>query len=175
MYEKLRQRLQPVLETKYNLARQLMPQHLNTLNGINRVQGKAATLMPEISLLLLENMQGDSQVFTLMRNSGHSNLTGLLYEENNRLPQEDYLTLVPGIIGAYPSAYYRVSSFRLKDFVSAVAGLKDEDDYEKLADRFAVRRTDAQFWAHSDQVHEWYLRNDPLNAGLLDYNRLENR
>ncbi|MCA6058402.1 fatty acid cis/trans isomerase [Thalassolituus sp. ST750PaO-4] len=175
LYEKLRQHLQPVLEDKYNLARRITPQELNILSRVNRVQGQAATLMPEISLLLVENMQGDSQVFTLIRNSGHSNLTGLLYEEENRLPQEDYLTLVPGIIGSYPSAYYRVSSFRLNDFVSAVSGLTDEDDYEKLADRFSVRRTDPQFWTHSDQIHQWYLRNDPLNAGLLDYNRLENR
>ncbi|MCD8523263.1 MAG: fatty acid cis/trans isomerase [Saccharospirillaceae bacterium] len=175
LYEKLRQRLQPVLEDQYELARRVTPQDLNMLNRINLIKGKAATVMPEISLLLVENMQGSSQIFTLIRNSGHSNLTGLLYEEDNRLPAEDYLTLVPGIIGAYPSAYYRVSSFRLNDFVTAISGLKDEDDYEKLADRFAVRRTDAQFWAHSDQVHEWYLRHDPLNAGLLDYNRLENR
>ena len=38
----------------------------------------------------------------------------------------------------------------------AVAGLASEADYRKLADRFAVRRTNPQFWAASDALHEAY-------------------
>lgn len=175
LYEKLRTYLKPVLDQKYNLAANSLPSELTELNKINSVKGRPATLMPELSMIMLEDMHGSARMFTLIRNSGHSNLTGLLYEEDNRLPQEDYLTLVPGILGSYPSAYFRLSSFRLSNFVQAISELDDEDDYEVLMDRFGVRRTDPHFWQNSDDVHQWYLQHDPLNAGILDYNRLENR
>lgn len=140
---------------------------------INTVKGKAANLMPEVSLLFDEH---HNQVYTLIRNSGHSNLTGLLYEEENRLPEEDYMTIVPGIIGAYPSAYYQVRLNQSSEgFTNSVYNLKTEQDYKRLLDEYGVRRTHPDFWAFSDKVHTWFKQDDPLNAGLLDYNRLENR
>lgn len=72
-------------------------------------------------------------------------------------------------------AFYRMEQSALPEFIAAVAGLTSEADYRKLADRFAVRRTSRDFWRHSDGVHEAYRRIDPVEAGLLDYNRLENR
>ena len=62
-----------------------------------------------------------------------------------------------------------------ESFAEAIEQLEDEDDYEAMANRFAVRRTNPDFWQNSDDVMNWYHRNDPLNAGILDYNRLENR
>jgi hypothetical protein len=44
-----------------------------------------------------------------------------------------------------------------------------------MADRFAVRRTHPDFWATSDALMQAYAQWSPLEAGLLDYNRLENR
>jgi len=38
-----------------------------------------------------------------------------------------------------------------------------------------VRRTDPAFWATSDAMAVAYERSAPLEAGLFDYNRLENR
>jgi len=57
----------------------------------------------------------------------------------------------------------------------AIRNLSSEADYRALADRFAVRRTNPGFWAYSDALQEAHLRLDPVDAGLLDYNRFENR
>ncbi|WP_338353005.1 fatty acid cis/trans isomerase [Thalassolituus oleivorans] len=175
LLEMLRNKLEPVLSHQYDLATKVAPEILAALEKINRIQGRAATLMPEISMIMIDDYSGSQKVYTLLRNSAHSNLTGLLYEDENRLPEEDYLTLVPGVMGSHPAAFYRLSSFRLNDFVDAISKLDDESDYYRFATRFAVRRTDSAFWTHSDQMLAWYKKNDPLNAGLLDYNRLENR
>ena len=145
-----------------------------TIEPLNHVNGKAATLMPEVAILYIENQQ-QVDVFTLIRNNGHSNITGLLTEDNNRIEAEDYLTVVPGIIAAYPASLYRVKQARLTDFVQAVSQLKTNHDYEKLVDSFGVRRTNSDFWKTSDDIHQWYVKNQKMDAGLLDYNRLENR
>ena len=41
--------------------------------------------------------------------------------------------------------------------------------------RFAIRRTDNRFWTHSDSLIEGYRKTYPIEAGLFDYNRFENR
>jgi hypothetical protein len=169
LYSMLKQHLGDAMQTKYLFNKQTY----SDLNKINSIMGKPAHLMPEVSLLYDEN---HDQVFTLIRNSGHSNLTGLLYEEENRIPAEDYLTLVPGIITAYPSAYYQIRTGQsAKAFAQAINNLTSEKDYARLLDDYGVRRTAPDFWAFSDKIHQWYKQDDPLNAGLLDYNRLENR
>ena len=53
--------------------------------------------------------------------------------------------------------------------------LSVEADYRALASRFAIRRTHPGFWAASDALMQAYAQWSPLEAGLLDYNRLENR
>ena len=85
------------------------------------------------------------------------------------------MTIVPGIVSAYPAAFYRVSEFRLSDFTDHVANLKNEKNYEALMDHFGIRRTYPKFWRHSDEIHQWFEQHDAIDYGLLDYNRLENR
>nr|WP_235868846.1 fatty acid cis/trans isomerase [Vibrio superstes] len=42
-------------------------------------------------------------------------------------------------------------------------------------DRFAIRRTDIRFWPFSDKIHAWYEQDQPIEYGLLDYNRFQNK
>jgi len=56
-----------------------------------------------------------------------------------------------------------------------VRALASEPDYRALADRFAIRRTHPAFWAHSDALQDASQRAAPGEAGLFDYNWLENR
>ena len=105
----------------------------------------------------------------------HSNVSHIFLEGSELLPAENTLTVVAGFIGAYPNAIYRVRRADLPALTAAIRGLASEGDYRKLADRFAVRRTDPAFWAASDAMNDAYAQSMPLEAGLFDYNRLENR
>jgi len=82
---------------------------------------------------------------------------------------------VPGLIGAYPNAFFRLEQSELPEFVQAVSSLKSEDDYRRLSDRFGVRRTDPNFWRFSDLLQAAEAGMSQADRGLLDYNRLENR
>jgi hypothetical protein len=83
--------------------------------------------------------------------------------------------VVPGLIGAYPNAFFQLERGRLPEFIQAVAGLDADDAYKHLVERFALRRTDANFWKFSDRLQAEEARMDLRDRGLLDYNRLENR
>ena len=177
----MKQRFGKSLSTRYTTqaAQTATQKQLNqTLAPLNKVQGTAASLMPELSILMISRdatPSRDTQLVTLVRNTGHSNLNGLLYERLNLLPAEDYLTWIPGVAGAYPSAIYHVRDEQLNDFVAGISSLSNEDDYEALMDQFGVRRTNPDFWQYSDALHRAFEQQEPLDYGLLDYNRLENR
>ncbi|MCP3688854.1 MAG: hypothetical protein GY784_10610, partial [Gammaproteobacteria bacterium] len=53
--------------------------------------------------------------------------------------------------------------------------LQTEEDYGNFLDRFAVRRNSDQFWAFSDWLNEYLHKSKPIEAGILDYNRLDRR
>ena len=136
--------------------------------------GASVALLPQVSYVMVTN--GDKKhVYSLINNSAHSNVAHLFSEENRRLPAEDTLAVLRGIVGTYPNAFYKVEQAQLTEFVSRFTAIKTEQDYQKLKGKFAIRRTNPQFWQYADEIHLWYKTNQPESAGLLDFNRLENR
>jgi len=53
--------------------------------------------------------------------------------------------------------------------------MRTEDDYAQLLDNYGVRRTSPNFWQHSDALHTAFKQISPVEYGLFDYSRLENR
>ncbi len=132
------------------------------------------------SYLLVTGEQGDF-FYSLINNSAHSNVAHLLSEKKRRIPEEDNLTVVAGVVGVvgvvgtYPNAFFKVTEQELANFVSALSLMNNEQDYQTLKDNYAIRRTNKNFWQYADKLHGWYRLNQPNSAGLLDFNRLENR
>ena len=85
------------------------------------------------------------------------------------------------LIGPYPEegsfalVFFDLYELDLENFVEMIEGLRSENDYQKLLTRYGVRRTNSNFWAYSDTIHDIYRQQYPVDAGFLDYNRIENR
>jgi hypothetical protein len=139
------------------------------------VRGASLHWLPEDAALVVEAPGAAPATFSLLRNTAHATVSQLIGERRELRPEENTLTLVPGIIGAYPNAFLRVSPAQLPALAEAIRGLKSEADYTAFAERYAVRRTAPDFWAVSDGLVDRYRRDQPLQAGVLDLNRYENR
>lgn len=144
------------------------------LEALAAVRGLAAATLPETSFVEVSQDDG-SQYITLLRESAHNNVAHLFREAERRRPEEDGLTVLRGLVGAYPNALFRVSRASLGSFVQQVSALRNESDYAKLRDEYGIRRTDPSFWLHSDRLHTAQRRLEPRHGGLFDYNRLEDR
>ncbi len=175
LYGLLKERLAPVLDGSFDLSVVDDVDLRNELQALAAVRGRSLALMPEVGFLRAEDPAGGPRYFTVIRNTAHSNVTHLMREESELLPDENTLTVVPGFIGAYPNALYAVPRTRVAEFTAAVGALSSEADYQSLADRFAMRRTNPRFWTFSDLLQEAYVHMAPDEAALFDYNRLENR
>lgn len=171
----LRNRLQPVLNTSYDLSRVSDIPLRGALQGLTELRGEALEWIPELSVIAVESPSEATRYFTLLLNRGHYNISHLLAEKKESMPAEDTLSVVPGAIGSYPNAFYRMRSDEINGFTKAVAALKSEADYTALADRYAIRRSNPKFWEFSDALHESLARSNALDTAILDYNRLENR
>ncbi len=175
LYGLLRARLAPVLDRRHDLTSVADVALREQLAGLARLRGASLSWLPEVVILRVDDPPRAARYFTLLRNTGHSNVTSLLREGRTLLPAENTLTVAAGFVGAYPNAIYRVRRAEIPALTKAIGELAGDADYRALADRFAVRRTDAEFWQVSDALQDEHLRQAPIRGGLLDYGRLENR
>ncbi len=136
---------------------------------------KAYSYLPEVAFLQVLNKDGGSRAYSLVRNRGLSNIAQLFGEEDRLLPEEDTVTVSPGFLGYYPNMFFQVTEDELPRFVAVIQTLASDEDYTALVERFGVRRTAPWFWRVSDSFIAEYRRNHPVEAGLFDLNRYQNR
>lgn len=142
---------------------------------LQEFSGEKTMLLSEMSLIKLNDVNNDSKLFTLLRNSAHSNVTSIFNENKNLIPKENTVTVTNGVVGSYPNTIFEVNVDDIDLFVTTILALNNQQDYESLLDQFGIRRTDPNFWKVSDEIHELLQSNDVIDYGRLDYNRLENR
>jgi hypothetical protein len=172
--------LQKHLANTFNQVQDVQPSNFanashRALSKINQVAGKGASLMSESTIVQIITNQGESRFYTLLRHSAYTNISHLFNEEDRRLPEEDRLTITQGFATSHPNTFMRVMEKDLTDFSTEISQLKDEQSYTNLMDKFGVRRTAQDFWAYADEMHLYFSKTYPLDFGLLDFNRLENR
>ncbi|HEY4068380.1 MAG TPA: fatty acid cis/trans isomerase [Burkholderiaceae bacterium] len=175
LYRMLRTELAPVLSTRFSLEREPDLALRAALQKLAAVRGASLSWWPQAAVLRVDDAGRPARYFSVLRNTGHRNVSTLLHEEDNLAPDENTLTIVPGFIGAYPNAILRTTLAGLPALTRDAAAIASEADYRAIADRHAIRRSDPGFWAASDALMDAYQRWSPLEAGLFDYGRLENR
>jgi len=175
LYEHLKTRIGSALSRRYDLGHDAVSADVRTeLSRLAAAHGVAVSWLPELSMLTIETARG-SRTFTLIHNDGHTNVANMFHEQKRRVPEEDTLTVVPGFLGSYPNAFFRLRQADLPRFVAAVTGLADEAGYAALMGRYGVRRSDPGFWTHSDMIFDQVDSLDYPDRGVLDYSRIENR
>ncbi|MDQ7969308.1 MAG: fatty acid cis/trans isomerase [Oxalicibacterium faecigallinarum] len=175
LLEQMRKRLARVINTDLDWKKNTPTSLHAGLGKLATVTGTSLQWMPESALLVVDMPDGQTRTFSLIRNTAHASVSHLLGEKQALVPEEDTLTLTPGIITSYPNALYRAKASELRLMADDLRKLHSEKDYAAFTQRWAMRRDNPQFWAFSDALHERFRKEQPKEAGILDYNRLEYR
>ncbi|EHK9047286.1 fatty acid cis/trans isomerase [Vibrio vulnificus] len=176
LFDILRRQVSPILNARYEIFDTGMSvKNEALLKSLNLVKGEKLLPIPQITMLMVKADTGKEQLYTLLHNNAHLNISSLFNEEKNRDPANDSLTIVRGVVGSYPAAFFSLNENQVAEFVQIITSMESEQDYVKLLDKFAIRRSSTNFWSFSDKVHTWYRNDQPIEFGLLDYNRFENR
>jgi hypothetical protein len=161
--------------TTYNNSHQLTSSTNDyKFKRLEKLEGNTVSLLPEVSFVVV-NGKPKNQIFSLLRNSAHSNVAHLFSENKRRLHSEDTLTVARGAIGTYPKAFFNISQEEVAEFIVAIENMNTANDYFNLKTRYAIRRTNVDFWKFSDKLHLQLKSEQGIEFGLLDYNRLENK
>jgi hypothetical protein len=173
LFRMLRRHVGGVLSHEYDLDRVEDAALRAEMDRLGHVRGMAASWMPEMSFVTVAGAGGVSTSFTVLRDSGHTNVMTLFHEADRRTKEEDALVVVPGFLGAYPNALFELPREKLGAFALAVSRLDGPEAYRALRQQFGVLRASDRFWSYSDRIQEDHRKRSPVEAGLFDYSRLE--
>lgn len=168
--------LSPVMGDRLSLDNPSVPQaHRTALTRLAELEGRQLAQFPEVVLLSVRTDDGKLHLYSVLRHVAHANITSVFAEQKNLLPDEDSLDILRGVVGDYPSAFWHVDEAQLDRFVDEALSIDSPADYSAFMQTHGVRRSHEKFWDHADQVHDQLADAEPIDGGLLDFNRLQNR
>ncbi|WP_431033870.1 fatty acid cis/trans isomerase [Pseudomonas yamanorum] len=135
---------------------------------------KVIDLLPEATMLRIETLSGKREMYSLLRNRAHSNVAFMLGEAYRYQPGLDTVTIYPGVLSSYPNFMFNIPAEQVPEFVAAMENAKDANRFEKIVDRWGIRRSHPQFWQYFHDLSQYLHETTPLEEGVLDMNRYEN-
>ena len=146
------------------------------LQPLTGVRGPWVAQLPEVTFLRVRAGAADEgdAVYTLVRNRAHTNVASMFGEAARLVPAADTLTVAPGYLGSYPNFLFDVQASEIDSFAAALAAVQNDDDFEKLAARWGVRRSSPHLWQTVDWMHDDFRRRAPPEFGLFALDRVKN-
>ncbi|MFJ2364602.1 fatty acid cis/trans isomerase [Pseudomonas sp. NPDC087697] len=135
---------------------------------------KVIDQLPEATMLRIESRSGKREVYSLLRNRAHSNVAFLLGEALRYQPGLDTLTIYPGVLSSYPNFMFNIPAEQVPEFVTDMENAKDARSFEKIVERWGIRRSHPQFWQYFHDLSQYIRETEPVEEGVLDMNRYEN-
>lgn len=135
---------------------------------------KVIDQLPEATMLRVETAGGHREVYSLLRNRAHSNVAFLLGEEARYQPGLDTLTVYPGVLSSYPNFMFNIPAGQVPAFVEAMQGAQDAPAFERIVERWGIRRSHPQFWYYFHDLSQYIQETEPVESGVLDMNRYQN-
>ncbi|CRM35926.1 Fatty acid cis/trans isomerase (CTI) [Pseudomonas sp. 24 E 1] len=135
---------------------------------------KVIDQLPEATMLRIQTASGKREIYSLLRNRAHSNVAFLLGEAYRYQPGLDTLTLYPGVLSSYPNFMFNIPAQEVPEFVAEMERAKDANRFEKIVDRWGVRRSHPLLWQYFHDLSQYLHEVAPVEEGVLDMNRYEN-
>jgi len=167
---RMREHIHGASAAEFDYRRSASPAMAAAFDRLVAARGEHNRFLPAVSFIHVIGSERD-EAYTLLHDAGYSNIAQLFREEERRLPDEDAVTVMAGVIGSHPNQFFQIHEKQAALFVDDTLALRTEEDMALLRHRYGVRRNSPWFWAVSDRLHALQHKQDPLAAGTLDYNR----
>ncbi|MOA32404.1 Fatty acid cis/trans isomerase (CTI) [compost metagenome] len=125
-------------------------------------------------MLRVELPGGKREVYTALRNRAHSNVAFMMGESLRYQSGLDTLTIYPGVLSSYPNFMFDLKAGEAGAFVSALEQVREQADFDRVVERWGIRRSHPQFWFYFHDLDAYLRETEPVEAGVLDMNRYEN-
>ena len=128
--------------------------------------------MPDVAFLRVVPEDGSrAQAYTLIRNKAHSNVAFMFNEEKRREPDDDTMTVYPGLLGSYPNFFFEVPLAEIEDFTRALHSANSEQAYREIVSHYGLPRMHPAIWDNFQWFVDHQRQAEPLEAGVYDLSR----
>ena len=152
-----------------------------TVKALRRITSVPASRLPAVShfpetaFIRVYDSDGHREIYTVMRNRMHSNVAFLFAEDLRLEPEQDTLSISPGVLSSYPNFMFNVSVDDVDAFADSLLKVRDEVSFTReVVNVWGVRRTHPQFWDLFHEASAYLETHSPVEAGILDMSRYEN-
>ncbi|MCP4410109.1 MAG: fatty acid cis/trans isomerase [Gammaproteobacteria bacterium] len=150
------------------------------MRQIAGMNGYVLAAFPDVAFIRLrrDGKPENDLAYTVIRNKAYKNVTSMFEDEEDsetRDYSKDSLTVVDWLEGSYPNFFFTVDIDDVDLFAERYAAMQNREDYERFVSIYGTRRTNSGFWETADWFQDEYLREKPIQAGLFDLNRYQNR
>lgn len=125
---------------------------------------------PESAYLIVRKKSG-IDVYSVIRNREHENISWILGESLRLAPEEDTLTILKGFHAFYPNFFFVVDENKVADFVERTKKISNATDYKNLEETYGLSRVSPDFWPLYDSLYVKFKEMDSKEAGQLDLSR----
>ncbi len=146
------------------------------LQRITGITGAWVAELPEMAFLRIRSGGKTTRdaSYTLVHNRAHTNVAAMFEEDKRLIPEQDTLTIVRGYLGSYPNLLFDVDVDQIDSFTQTLTSVENAADFEKLVERWGIRRTSPRFWSTVDWIHQDARQRAPTEVGLFDFGRYKN-
>ena len=114
------------------------------------------------------------QVYSLIHNKDHYNVSMLFYESDRRNSKKDTLDIIPGVATSYPNLFMNMNDERLRAMLNQMNKTKSSQETLKVLKSFSVKRSDKMFWDYYMKFSQSSHNQSTNEFGFLDLNRYQN-
>lgn len=164
----------PINWKQITIKNSSLSQTENALREIASVRPQGRMRFPNFfpeSAYLIINRKKESDVYSLIRNREHENISWILGESLRLSPLEDTLTIIKGFKAFYPNFFFVIEEDKVREFVEKVKKISNANDYKSIENLYGVSRLSPQFWPLYDSLYQKFKEEDPIEAGQLDLSR----
>jgi len=148
-------------------------QSMNGMTALLKVGPQAIQHLPD-AILMRVRAPKKSQLYTLIHNKSHYNVSQLMFEQQRRNPEKDSIDILSGVAASYANLFLDVTEPQLLALAKQLLQAKTKDQVFGALHPFVVSRNDPNFW----EIYEWFSKrsDDKITkeSGWLDLNRYSN-
>lgn len=138
-----------------------------------KVQGQKRfpNFFPENSYLIVKKEKSAPEIFSIIKNREHQNISWILGESLRLAPREDTLTILSGFYSFYPNLFFEVDEKNVELFKNDVLKIRNIENYKEFKKKYVVSRVADNFWSTYDTLNSEYKKISPVDSGHLDLTR----
>ena len=143
----------------------------------DRGKGRYAPYLPSITYLRVGS-KGKYRLYTAISNRGYLSHNNVFFEDQERDPKRDTISIFHGAIGDYPELFLDIPLHKAADFLNRVQNLNAENyraELRSLKQDYAIRRNSEKFWPFVDWLHKTMVEREDgyIYAGILDLSKYD--